>query len=117
MILVKDGATFRQITPALIRILGALESVVLEGRALVPGLPPDLVITSVNDSAHAPTSRHYRDEALDLRSKSFPTRASKDTFLKTLQARLGAQFTVLFENEHTDNEHFHVQVRKGGVYP
>ena len=35
----------------------------------------------------------------------------------TLQARLGEKFTVLFENEGTDSEHFHCQVRKGGQLP
>jgi hypothetical protein len=117
MILVKPGAIFQAMTPALIRMLGALESVMMEGRALVPGMPADLVITSVNDSKHLPTSRHYRDEALDLRSHAFPNQGSKDTFRMTVQARLGPKFAVLFEDKDTDNEHFHIQVRKGGTYP
>lgn len=116
-IAVKEGATFRRITPALVRILEALVSIAMSGRALVPGMPDELVITSVNDSTHLPTSRHYRDEAMDLRSHSFPNRASKDTFLMTLQARLGPRFTVLFEGEHTEQEHFHVQPKKGTTYP
>jgi len=117
MIVCKPGVIFKRFTPALVRILEALDSIALSGRALVPGMPEDLVITSANDSTHSPTSRHYRDEALDIRSKSFPTRASKDLFRMTLQARLGPKFTVLFENEGGEQEHFHAQVRKGGTYP
>lgn len=116
-LLVKEGVVFRRFTPGLLRILDALSSIALSGRALVPGMPDDLVITSANDSTHLPSSRHYRDEALDVRSKSFTTRAAKDIFAMTLRARLGPKFTVLFESEGTEHEHFHVQVRKGGTYP
>lgn len=116
-IVVKEGAIFRRITPALVRMLDALDSIALSGRELVPGIPDELVITSVNDSTHTPTSRHYRDEAMDLRSKSFPHRAAKDLFQMTLQARLGPRFTVLFEGEHTEQEHFHCQPKKGTTYP
>jgi hypothetical protein len=35
----------------------------------------------------------------------------------TVQARLGPKFAVLFEDKDTGNEHFHIQVRKGGTYP
>lgn len=114
---VKPGVVFKAFTPALVRILSALESIAVSDRALVPGLPETLVITSANDGTHAPTSRHYRDEALDVRSKSFPNRACKDLFQRTLQSRLGPKFTVLFEADGTENEHFHIQVRKGGAYP
>ena len=117
VIVVKPGAVFKRFTPGLVRMLEALMSIALSGRELVPGMPEDLVITSANDSTHGSGSRHYRDEALDVRSQSFTTRASKDIFRMTLQARLGEKFTVLFENEGTDSEHFHCQVRKGGSYP
>jgi len=117
MIVVKPGVVFKRFTPALVRMLEALQSIGLSGRELVPGMPEDLVITSANDSTHGPGSRHYKDEALDLRSKSFPTRASKDIFRMTLQSRLGPKFSVLFENEGGEQEHFHCQVRKNGTYP
>ncbi len=113
----KDDVRFRAFTPGLVRILSALDSIALSGPALVPGLPDELVITSANDSTHGPSSRHYKDEALDVRSRTFPNQASKDLFRMTLQSRLGPKFTVLLEGEHTANEHFHVQVKKGGTFP
>jgi hypothetical protein len=114
---VKPGVVFKRFTPALIRMLGALESIALEGRGLVPGMPDELVITSANDGTHSALSRHYRDEALDVRTKSFPNRASKDQFRMALQCKLGPKFTVLLENEGGAQEHAHIQVRKGGTYP
>lgn len=116
-LLVKPGVTFKRFTPALVHILNTLLQITQEGRELVPGMPEDLVITSANDSTHAANSRHYRDEALDIRSKSFPHRAAKDLFRMNLQSRLGPKFTVLFENENGPQEHFHAQTRKGGTYP
>lgn len=116
-LVVKTGAVFHRFTPALVHMLNVLLQMAQEGRDLVPGMPEDLVITSAHDSTHAATSRHYKDEALDLRSKSFPHRAAKDLFRMNLQSRLGPKFTVLFENEGQAQEHFHVQVKKGGTYP
>ena len=117
MILVKSGVKFQRFTPALVRMLDVLDSITLSGRALVPGMPEDLVITSANDGAHMVGSRHYRDAALDIRSKTFPNLATKDLFCMVLRTRLGPKFTVLLENAGTDNEHAHIQVKKGGVYP
>ena len=114
---VKAGVIFKRFTPALIRMLGALDSIALSGVASVPGLPDVITITSANDGKHAENSRHYKDEALDVRSKNFPTRASKDLFRMQLGCRLGPKFTVLLESEHQANEHLHVQVRKNGTYP
>lgn len=116
-LLVKPGVTFKRFTPALIHILNVLLQITQEGRELVPGMPEDLVITSANDSTHQSNSRHYKDEALDIRSKSFPHRASKDLFRMNLQTRLGPKFTVLFEYEGQAQEHFHAQVKRGGTYP
>ena len=116
-LLVKPGVTFKRFTPALIHMLNVLLQIAQEGRDLVPGMPEDLVVTSANDATHATTSRHYKDEALDIRSKSFPHRAAKDLLRMNLQARLGPKFTVLFENEGGAQEHFHCQVKRGGTYP
>ena len=106
---VKQGVVFKAFTPALLRILGALESIATQGRTAVPGLPDDVVITSANDGTHMVGSSHGRDEALDIRSKSFPNKATKQQFEWELKARLGPLFTVLFEYEGTEREHWHVQ--------
>ncbi len=86
-------------------------------------MPKDIVITSGNDSGHGENSRHYRNEALDVRSKNFGSRVSKLNFKNRLQNMLNSHpeypncFTVLFEYEGQDNEHFHVQVKKGMQFP
>lgn len=75
-----------------------------------------LVITSANDGQHMPTSRHYRDEALDIRSKTFASNAGKYRFRSDFERALGPQFRVILEGLGTENEHFHAQVRKGHEY-
>lgn len=73
----------------------------------------DLVVTSINDSTHGKTSRHYVDEAIDIRTHNFRGRADKRAFREVYEADLGWQFRVLLEAEGTPNEHLHAQVRKG----
>ena len=107
----KPSVRFKAFTPALLRILRGVWTVAQDCQAV-----PEIVITSANDSTHGETSRHYVNEALDLRSQSFPTSASKTAFAGQLRAELGPAFTVLYEGAGTPNEHWHVQPRKGTVY-
>ena len=109
----KAGVRLSGLTAGLCRILSVLEDL----SRTATGLPPELVITSINDSTHGPTSRHYRNEALDLRSKNFSGRGAKRLFRSLFEQSLGPKFRVLLEAEGTDNEHFHAQIRKGGTYP
>lgn len=103
-------------SPSLIWVFSVLEGI---RSSITLDLPPALVITSINDSQHLPNSRHYTDEALDIRSKHFPDNLSKHHFRNALEVRLNdhyrdpQKFRVLFENDGTPNEHFHVQVKKG----
>jgi hypothetical protein len=86
---------------------------------------PTLVITSINDGNHIIGSRHYTDEAVDVRSKNFLNIESKVKFMNSLLIILNSSpkvikedsFTILLEDERTDNEHFHIQVSKGKTYP
>lgn len=78
--------------------------------------PNDLIITSINDSAHTVNSRHYTNEAIDLRSHNFISKEEKILFAMNFQDYLGDKFRVLLEGLGTDNEHFHIQVRKGMSY-
>lgn len=86
---------------------------------------PTITITSVNDSNHMVGSRHFSDEAVDIRTKNFKDDKEKNQFIQLLSTRLntnpealrGDAFTVLFEDANTPNEHIHVQVRKGQTYP
>lgn len=98
-------------TPALLRILTAVYVV---GQTITD--PPEIVVTSINDSTHGPNSRHYTNEAVDIRSQSFPSLASKTRFATALRAELGPAFTVLFESAGTPNEHWHLQPKKGTTY-
>lgn len=105
---------FTELTPALAYMLYALEKF---HRTNKVDQPTDLVITSMNDSLHMSNSRHYMNEAIDLRSKNFKSQEDKETFRYELELTLGPFFTVILENEGTENEHFHIQVKKGLKYP
>jgi hypothetical protein len=78
--------------------------------------PKEIVITSANDSKHSNNSKHYLNEALDLRSHNFMP-GTKIAFREELERFLNigspCPFTVLLEGLDTPNEHFHVQVKKG----
>ena len=119
MILFKAGVRVKRLTPALLRILNVLyQEHSSEPRAgpRFPGQPDDLGVTSINDSEHLRGSRHYVDEALDLRSFNFPSREAKRAW-RTHRAGLMPEFTVLLEGEGTPSEHFHIQPRKDTTYP
>ena len=104
MIFVKDDSVkFKRFTNGSLIILNALMEL---------SKSYAIVITSANDAKHLSNSKHYTDQAFDIRSKIF-TKQKKAQFVKDLQVLLGPKFTVLLESIGTDNEHFHVQVRKG----
>jgi len=113
MVTFKPSVRMHRLTPALHRMLDVLFTV--DGS--LPWLPTDLVVTSINDSHHGMGSRHYTDEAIDVRSHSFASLADRYAFRRLLIERLGESFTVLLEDEGQSNEHFHVQVRKGTTFP
>jgi hypothetical protein len=108
----KDTVRFKRFTPAMLHMLAVLGALADTHAAA----PDPCVITSANDSSHDPHSRHYVDEALDLRTHAFATPTARYLFQTALVARLGPQFTVLLEDEGTENEHLHCQVRKGLAY-
>lgn len=101
----KPSVRFKAFTPALLRILRAVWTVA-----------PTSVITSANDSGHSPTSRHYTNEAIDLRTRDLPTESAKRALATALRAELGPAFTVLYEDPGGPNQHLHIQPRKGTVY-
>lgn len=85
-------------------------------------LPSEIVVTSINDSTHKTGSRHYTDEAIDIRSHNFATHSEKMDFLIMLRSMLNsnmrdpAKFMVILESEGTPNEHFHAQVVRGQTF-
>jgi len=66
-------------------------------------------VTSGNDSTHMKGSKHYTDEALDIRSKDFPDPAEKKQFLLQVLSRLGPAYQGILEDENGSNEHFHIE--------
>lgn len=108
---VKDGVLFTKIAPGGFRILGAIDKVAEQ-------LNLDLVITSACDGLHSgDNDPHHRGEAYDVRSHDLALE-DKDKVLAWIQKYLGADhFFAFLEAAGTDNEHFHIQVRKGTVYP
>lgn len=67
------------------------------------------VVTAGNDGKHMAGSLHYKDLALDLRSRSIPTQTERAGFRDALSAWLGPDYDVIFEAAGTENEHFHVE--------
>lgn len=111
MITLKDkSVTIKELTPALGYIFYKLA--IFHDEKMSPQ-PDELVITSINDGKHMANSKHYTNEAIDLRSKNFETDAHKVEFSLRFQDFLGDKFRVLLENYAGPNEHFHIQVRRG----
>jgi len=111
-VICKPGVTFKGFTWGLVRILDVLVHI---ARAFPEWFTDgELEITSANDSTHSrtPPSRHYSNEALDIRSHDLTDQA-KDAFLIALSRMLGPGFHVALESRGTPNEHIHIQVTRG----
>ena len=72
--------------------------------------PVDVLITSGNDSVHMAKSKHYSYEALDIRSKNFPSAVAKRAFMAAVLKRLGSGYQMILEMEGKANEHFHLEL-------
>ena len=107
----KPGVQFTVISPGGFRILAAIDDTCQK-------LGLDLVITSACDGEHSgPNDPHHRGEAYDVRSHGF-TEEDKDEILASLIDILGQDhFYAFLESPGTENEHFHIQVKKGTTFP
>ena len=111
MISAKNASVrFKNLTPAMAWMLYRLESY---HRIMRVANPPSLVITSMNDGKHMEGSKHYNDEAIDIRTHNFESREQKIEFCLRFADFLGPKFSILLENEGKATEHIHVQVKKG----
>lgn len=128
-VLVKAGVAFTTIAPAGFRLLAAIERAARQ-------LQLTLMITSACDGEHAgPHDPHHRGEAYDIRTRDL-TEGQKDLVLSAIitacnetgapppflipgvKRSLGtATFFGFLEAPRTVNEHIHVQLRQGRVYP
>jgi hypothetical protein len=62
-------------------------------------LPGDMWVTSLNDSVHMRGSKHYEDEAADLRTRDL-TQAQVTAWAKVIKRRLGRDYQVIDEGDH-----------------
>jgi hypothetical protein len=126
---VKAGVAFTTITPAGFRLLAAIEGA---ARAL----HVDLTITSACDGVHSgPDDPHHCGEAYDVRTHGF-SEPVKDTIVFAIiracsdhgaglpepipgipRSRATSRFFGFIESPGEPNEHIHVQLRRGRVYP
>ncbi len=63
-----------------------------------------LVITSANDGAHMKGSKHYTNEAVDLRTFYFSNWTARKVTRK-IKKKLGKDFDVVFEGDHIHVEY------------
>lgn len=76
----------------------------------------DTVVTGGIEGTHGTYSAHYRGMALDFRSQHIPYAKRGlvyDTLCKNFgcdHAGKGTTYDVLWENQGTPNEHFHVEI-------
>lgn len=106
---VKDGVLFTIIAPGGFRILEAISKVAGD-------CGHDLTITSACDGEHSgPDDPHHHGLAYDIRTHDLPDPA---LILQSIQTELGTDlFYSFIEAPGTDNEHIHIQVKKGTIYP
>lgn len=110
IIRVKPGVQFTTIAPGGFRILRALDQ-------FAAARTFDLTITSACDGTHSgPFDPHHRGEAYDVRTRDLD-QDDKNRLVAELSTHLGARFYAFLEAPNTPNEHVHIQVRKGTVYP
>jgi hypothetical protein len=63
--------------------------------------------------AHGQDDPHTQGFAIDVRSKNLPSDEIRHEVLYELRSSLGEDYTVLLEYEGQDNEHYHIQIKKG----
>lgn len=71
-------------------------------------LEQDMLITSGNDGTHMKGSKHYTDEALDMRSHQLTTENTQ-AIIRVLRRRLGKDYQVILESVTLPNEHIHIE--------
>lgn len=101
---IKPGVEF-VVAPAGIAIIQALKNT-----SKILGL--DLTITSGSDGIHSgPNDPHHKGEAYDIRSHDLQPN-DRRRVLSIVMNQLGNEFFGFLEDEHTSNEHFHIQLAK-----
>ena len=69
----------------------------------------EMVVTSLNDGKHRVGSFHYKNQAVDIRTKNLPSTEAKKLATKKLTGRLGLDYDVILESLGGMNEHLHCE--------
>ena len=105
MLIFKPGVKIGNISPQLIIGINIAEDVYTHHNL-------DCVITSVGDYRHSAVySEHYQGNAADIRTKNIKDPESKQLIKNMIIKHLPLGFVLLFENEGTIHEHFHLAWR------
>jgi len=68
------------------------------------------IITSVNDGKHSEGSKHYTNEAIDIRTKHLPDDGVlKKQVASEIKEALGEDFDVILESLGGQSEHIHCE--------
>ena len=102
MIQVKERVVFKRLMPQIYIILPALD-------AIFDNVNRPCVITSASEGKHKIGSFHYKDLALDLRSRDLPNEQIKLEVLQRIKDELGEKYDVLLEQLGGPGEHYHLE--------
>ena len=69
------------------------------------GIEEGIVVTSLNDAVHSPTSLHYAGAACDIRIRSLPDHISPAQAAKKIKERLNIDYDVVVEADHIHIEY------------
>lgn len=109
---VKRNADISRIQPAIADTIPLVEKAfkAIVGNNYTP------TITSGNDGKHKRNSKHYKNLALDWRTRDITTeQAHKVTDI--IKKELGDKYFVDFEYPDGPNQHIHIQTRSNGLSP
>lgn len=96
-ILIKPGVVFKEINIFILKIFHCLIDLGMQ-------LGKNMVITSANDGKHKEGSLHYKNLALDIRTRHL----EKDEIqivLNYLRNKLGGDYDVILESDHIHIEY------------
>lgn len=102
MLKLKQGVSLKGLTPEMLVGIIAINTA-FNSRGF------DCVITSCNDATHSVNSKHYKGNAVDVRTKHITTDRTKNEIVDLIKLALDESFDIILENAHTDNEHLHVE--------
>jgi hypothetical protein len=68
----------------------------------------EIWVTAGRDGKHVSNSKHYYDQALDIRTKNLDNKTC-ELFVRVIRRRLGKDYDVILESSGKPNEHLHIE--------